>query len=376
MIYFFIILFLFVLVIVFDIIGYRKGYYVFLSLSLFIFILISGLRYKVGGDTLVYMEEYESLPTIDEFSTFDISKTRYDYLWVVFCAFCKFFSGDYFFMQFVQAFIINIIYFYFICRNTSYRFTAILLYFLFGFLYFNTEIMRESVAIAVFLLAVQLYYSKKWLRYYTLCTIAFFIHSSALSLFLFPFVSKIKLNNLFFYSLILLVLVSAILWQQFKEYIEYVALVSSIQSKVNSYVDNIDFDSNLKGLIFGIFLFALLPLLFVFIAKGNHMCSFREAPFLWLYISFGIFTIFNVIIFTRFQNYLFFPFIVFLSNLVFDYKCKGKIYLLKVVPLLVILFVGRYFSYFMYEPNSSTYMYQRYFPYNSIISKEEFSWRK
>lgn len=378
MIYFFIIVLLLIFVIRYDVMNYNLGYNFSFYLTLIFFILISGLRYKVGGDTLVYFEEYDWLPNFDELSRFDISNTRYDFLWILFSAFCKLFSKDYFFMQFVQSFVINCIYFYYIYKNSNYRFTALLLYFVFGFLYFNTEIMREAMAVAIFLLSLKFYFNKKWIWYYCLALIAFFTHSSALILFFFPFASVFKINNTFFYSILIIAILSGVIWQLFNSYINMFLLTTSIEIKAEAYLNNQEYTSNLNGILLNMMTFVIIPLVFVFYAKRVYD-SVIEVPLLWLYIILGVFTIFNATIFSRFQNYLFFPYIVFLSNLLHDLKYTQKPIVLrgvKITLILLLLFVGRYYSYFSYEPNGRDYMYQRYFPYNSIIYKKDIPGRE
>ncbi len=366
-IYIFVLFILSYFIIRYDVMQKTSGYtfsYLFILLN---FILIAGLRYKIGSDTLVYMEEYIEYPSL-----FDLA--RYDILWVLFCAICKTISKSFFFMQFVQALIINCIYFYFIYKNTNYRFTALFLYFIFGFLYFNTEIMRESLAVAIFLLSLHSFYKKKWIRYFLLVIIASLFHSSALITLFFPLVHRIKISNFFFYSILILTLLSNVLWKLFNESIHYFFILSSsIESKASAYLDNDAFIYNFNGILLGIIIYVLLPLIFVFLAKKYEQTNIKESPFLWLYILFGIFVVFNNTIFMRFQNYLFFPFIIFLSNFFFESKKSLKYIFLrktKIAILLLSLFIGRHYNYFKPDITETTYIYNRYFPYHSIITKK------
>ena len=182
MIYFLILFFLFILFYLYDVLHITKGVRFFWFFSFALLVLVAGLRFKVGGDTFSYLINYEYFPTFFEFASFDFENARYDFFWYVFCAICKLFSTSYFFMQFMHAFLINIAFFYFIKKYIKYKFLGVFLYFIFGFLYFNTEIMRESLAVAVFLFSLDAFYNKKWIRYFLFVTVAILFHSWALIL--------------------------------------------------------------------------------------------------------------------------------------------------------------------------------------------------
>ncbi len=352
-----------------NILGYGFSYIT----MLLVFVLVAGLRYKIGSDTLVYMDEYTYYPDLSQLFQYDFTETRYDFLWVFFCALCKSISGSYFFMQFIHAIIINSIYFYFIYKNTKYRFTALFIYFILGFLYFNTEILRESLAVAFFLLAIRFFYEKKWTKYYLLVLIASLFHSSALIVLLFPLLSKIKLNMHFIISLLVVAALASVIWGVFNEYIQLLYNISSIEDKADAYLNNDAFIYNFNGILYGLFTYVLIPLLCVLFYRKYFKDPIDVAPFIWLYIAFGIFIVFNNTIFTRFQNYLFFPFIIFFSNLWNESReNKERIIIqpIQVMTLFFLLLFGSYYNYFKMDVTETTYIYQRYIPYHSILQNE------
>ena len=65
--------------------GESKWYY----LNLVVLILLAALRYRVGGDTLMYMSVYDSFPKWDELKYFDFETAEYQPLWYVFTAICR-----------------------------------------------------------------------------------------------------------------------------------------------------------------------------------------------------------------------------------------------------------------------------------------------
>ena len=60
--------------------GESKWYY----LNLVVLVLLAALRYRVGGDTLMYMSVYDSFPKWDELKYFDFETAEYQPLWYVF----------------------------------------------------------------------------------------------------------------------------------------------------------------------------------------------------------------------------------------------------------------------------------------------------
>ena len=165
--------------------GGEKGWYYF---SLIVLILLAGLRYRVGGDTLMYMSVFDECPTLDELKYFDFETAQYNPLWYVFNAFSKSIYNDFFVFQLIHACIVNPIFFSFFkkyCPN--YYFSVILMYYVGYYCYFNMEVLRESLAICLLLLGTKCLLEKKWLPYYGLCVAALFMHYSALVMFLFPF---------------------------------------------------------------------------------------------------------------------------------------------------------------------------------------------
>ena len=157
-------------------------------------ILLVGLRYRVGSDTLVYIWGYDRLPSWGELNWSEIWSYEFQPLYVLLCAIAKSISPDFTVLQILHAFIINSCIFYFIRKNTQYPFTGLFLYFFLYFFYFNTEILRESLAIGIFLLNYKNLENKRWLRFYCGVFVSVLFHFSALILVFFPFIRLIKFN--------------------------------------------------------------------------------------------------------------------------------------------------------------------------------------
>ncbi|MBL4677493.1 MAG: EpsG family protein [Mucilaginibacter sp.] len=191
----------------------EKGSY---NVALISLIAIAGLRYKVGGDTFTYMESFEDIPFIWDFKNFDFSTATFDPLWFVFSSISKSIINDFVFFQILHAIFINVIIFKFFKKFTSFKFTAVLIYYLFLYEYFNMEIMRESLAICMLLLSYSFLETKKWYKYYLYALIGFLFHSSAIAMLILPLLynRKFKLVPVLILSALLLIIL--LLPEEFK----------------------------------------------------------------------------------------------------------------------------------------------------------------
>ena len=118
-------------------------------------ICLSGFRYKVGGDTFMYMEEFPNLPDLSGLSNYETGVNKRQPLWILFAAISKSISQEFYVLQIFHAIIVNTLIFRFIKENTKYIFTAVLFYFIGYYCYFNFEILRESLAISLFLFSIK-----------------------------------------------------------------------------------------------------------------------------------------------------------------------------------------------------------------------------
>lgn len=189
MIYLIVLILLLVPVIRYDLLAKSDGKeYVWYYSLLFIFVMVAGLRYRVGGDTLVYMSGFDSFPTLGELIYFDFDRAEYNPLWYVFVGFSKSINDSFTCFQIVHALVVNITFFHFFKKYCPrYYFSAILVYFFAYFCYFNMEVLREVLCICMLLWSVDLLLKKRFLWYYLVCAIAFQMHFSAILMVFLPF---------------------------------------------------------------------------------------------------------------------------------------------------------------------------------------------
>ena len=105
MIYLLVFILLLIPVVKYDWMAKTGGENTWFYFNLVVLILLAGLRYRVGGDTLMYMSVFDECPTLDELKYFDFDTAQYNPLWYIFNAISKSVYNDFFlFQRFIQIF--------------------------------------------------------------------------------------------------------------------------------------------------------------------------------------------------------------------------------------------------------------------------------
>lgn len=337
----------------------------FLWIVIYIYlILLIGLRFEVGGDTLTYMSWFEWAKPLSRWNPFDLENVfEPGFTFIVACV--KEFGGEFYHFQIVHAIIINSCIFYFISKNTKYRFSSLLVGFLTYYIYFSTEILRESIAIFIFILNFKSFIYKKWIRYYIGIFFCIFFHLSSSFLLILPLLYKLKFDASYLKYIILFIFVCIFLQPLF-------SIIAEVAPVVGDKAEGYGRHSNVGYLWAGlrILQFSIIPLLTLIICKYIfHIKPKYEIAYLILIIL-GIGILFSPIIFQRFTNY-FYP---LLALSLADVICKNirsknhnKIY---ASILLTIVITFGYGSFYIYLD-----FYQRWIPYSSIYNPQSYSVR-
>lgn len=155
MIYVFLFLLLLYGVIRYDVNGniQNRLYYFYYIVLLLTF--VSGLSYRLGADTVVYMAEYDEYKSLynSYCQNFNFLDEGRQLGWVLLLSIVKTIGGSFSFLKLLCSLWINFVYANFIFKHTKYVFTALLLYYFAFYTNSNFEIMRESISISFFLLA-------------------------------------------------------------------------------------------------------------------------------------------------------------------------------------------------------------------------------
>ena len=117
------------------------------------FILLAGLRFFVGSDTHNYVYDFSVMPDLSKLPEYHRLDSRYQFGWDAYVCIIKSIFRGFVFVQLITAIIVNVIIFWFIKRNTTNIFIALLCYYILNYFEYNMEIMREAISVVLGLIA-------------------------------------------------------------------------------------------------------------------------------------------------------------------------------------------------------------------------------
>ena len=348
----------------------KKAYQVLsYRLLLLIAIGVAGCRCVVGGDTVRYMRYFEEYPSLFEVNIF--SYALFDPLWLLLNSAIKIIWDDFFFFQFVHAILLNILLFYLIKKYSGYKFTVVFFYFSYLYLYYNMEILREALAIAIFLYALRFYKSGNWGKYYLMVFVCFLFHSSAVVTFFIPLFRYVRYS---FFKVFLLMLISIVIFNYLSPVLEVLMMNPMMVQKFELYKDA---SLNTNAKILHILIYVFIPMLVIYInnTKLKNSNSWGN-EFYMTYFFFASLSVGNTAIGNRFMNYII-PVLLlyYVEFLVLALKCC---YFKKVKVLFFIIAVcmplGLKFSSYFKDTSyavPNTINYFRWFPYTNIWERND-----
>ena len=349
--------------------GGEKGWYYF---NLIVLILFAGLRYRVGSDTLMYMSMFYEWPKLDELKYFDFATATYNPFWYIFSALARSIYDDFTTLQIMHAIIVNCTFFWFFRKYCSkYYFSAILLYYIGYFCYFNMEVMRESLCICVLLLSTSFLLEKRWLLYFPMCVIGVFIHYSAAIMLVLPFLLLFKRPSWKWEVVILMAIVVVMRVVNVPMLVlSLFGLNEQLILLIGGYIEEM---RNVMGVISELLNF--FPIfIFIYLREKHQITEGYDFTPLMMGTVVVYALAMNVGIFSRFINY-FVPFILVYSvNTVYrtlDWKFRDYqiSYLLCMAAFFVLNFnMLRFYTKDMSESYPNTRAYVRYMPYHSVLN--------
>lgn len=352
--------------------GGEKGWYYF---NLMVLILFAGLRYRVGGDTLMYIWMFEDCPKLDELRYFDFSTAKYNPLWYILNAVSRSIYDDFTTFQIIHAIIVNVSFFRFFrkfCPN--YYFSAILLYYVGYFCSFNMEILRESLCVCILLWATSFLLEKKWVPYYLMCVVALFMHYSSLFMFILPLLFLFKKPSWKLEVLLVVAIIFAFRVVNIPVLLlKLLGVNDQLTALVESYVED---QHNIMGVLGQIIKF--LPILgLVWLREMNRVKVRYDFTFMVMGAAIVYGFSMNIWVFERFINY-FVPFIlIFTTNTLYyiiSYM-KRKVTWNNVV--LVATIAALFFNYSFYYMKDlsdiypNTRFYAIFYPYHSVLKPKQ-----
>ncbi len=372
MIYIIVLLLLLIPAVRYDFLKKTNGREFWFYLELLVLVLLAGLRYRVGGDTLEYIDYFDDYPFFSELVHFDFKNAYFNPLWYVYNAILKSIFNDFILFQIIQSIFVNSVFFWFFRKYTKFYFTAILIYYIGYYLYFNMEILREVLCVCLFMISFKYIESKKYLIYVFFGVLSYLIHHSAVVMFFIPFfmkLPKIKWTT---------TLASFLLLTIFLSYFDIVPILISLfsgneklLSKTIAYTSLESSILNINGVIA-----YFLPIILLLYSNTNKVLTefqIKIEKLLLLYVLLIALSIFIPTMFSRMQNYLEPFYIIYLVDTLFSaledtYKSlKMRSYIIKFAFIFYVFII-----YKSYTVDRSEYMigkksYNIYYPYHSIF---------
>lgn len=376
--YIIIIALLIYLIVVYDIGKKKAGKVEWQWLVVIILIMLSGLRYHIGADTVGY--EYDFYKNTPELSNISFAHGPVlQPFWALLMSMCKTIFGSFIAFQIIHALIVNLLIFRFLRKTTKYVFTALLLTFCVTWWNLNFEILRESLSVAIYLNAVLLLKNRNYLGYFLLGLIMIGFHWFAFVMVIItPFImfvnEKVLYPTIVIGSLLIFIYGDTQLFD-FLDLIASDTLSGGASDRVEAYLSKeggqgrVTF--NVIGLLYTFFLFVVFPLLTIRYNKVENANNFNRL--LVLFIFFAVLQT-KLVIFTRLYNYLYIILIVSVVNILYERKISLPIVRLSYYCIVFIFLINGCWSF--YRPNenehrSNIHYNCMYIPYKTVFQEPD-----
>lgn len=340
----------------YDISKAKGGGKKFLWAFLYVYLtLLIGLRYMVGGDTFFYHVYFDQLSLDNLFSLG--ANDDYQPFFVQSMLLAKAVYPKFVSFQILHVVIINSILFWYIKQNSKYIFSVLFFCLLIFYINFTVEILRESMAVMVFVLNYKNLEEKKWVKYFIGVFIASMFHLSAVYLLVLPFLQFLRLN----YFYMLLTVLFTVVLTQIQSFLSLLGSVQAIGEKIGFYANA---SSSLNTTLLFLFAKFVIPIGFFTYAKNVLKQNIRYESLMCTFGLIGIGTVFNTLIFMRLSNYLLLFYCLSVCDILIPYLRAQRANFNQLVMFIMVfssvLIIG-YVSFFW-----PTGYYIKWVPYMSI----------
>lgn len=363
---------------------------------LFLFLaFLSGLRYRIGTDSITYENWFTSggLPTLGKFTYDDFSYNRWEPLFVLFGSTIKTLFGDnWVAFQLIHAIIVNYAFFWGFKKYSRYPFICAAIYFIWLYYPLNCEIMRQSLATAVWIFSLPYLFNKKYFNYFIVVAICFFIHRGSAILAILPFLGFLN-NRKVLVSIVIVLLVIAKPLSDFvsNNILLLITLVGDADAGLTDTLINYSTSTGIEAFEFSligtlVFLFdgvVVYILIVSQVLKHNNTILGAASDF-WAKYSYtiSVFVILQMIslalpIFYRFSWLLaIFPVLYFAEYLGNKKRLSNFRNLIFLVSILFLFSLRLFFDYSRREDNTNLRFYQRFYPYSTVIDPVKYTDRE
>lgn len=357
----------------YDIERHSNNKYIWYNIILILLIVIAGMRYRLGTDTIMYLNHFYGgkIPLLKDYKLSDFGSNP---LWVLLNSVILSTFGKFYLVQFVQSSFVNILLFNYIKRHSKYIFTCVFLYYIWMYTNQNMEILKAGFSITICFYAHDYVLEKKWKKAYLLFLIAVLFHPSTLligAMGVIPLFMSIRLNKVVMCVLLAMLFVGMIIPSTIKDFLYLFEGDDAIQNKVEDYMEASEYIGQEKKFVYMLvhnYIFLIYTLITVYYAKKyiKDANLQKYEPYIVFVLLFWILQI-NVQIMYRFAQFYYIYVIFYFSNVFVSIARNNKLRydgsgLLKAVLLFFPLLFCISYSY--------KRKYFRYYPYTSIIERK------
>ena len=353
----------------FDACGHKRNRDTWFYFLLIVFIIISGFAYRLGYDNANYMSEFPMYRMNGGYGWEELtSYSGRQPLWVLMTKICKAIVNKYWFFKLAHSLLINTLIFFAFRRLTKYVFTAILFYFVLVYFDYNFQVMRQSIAVALFMSSISKYKDNKWLPYYLINILGFLFHEAAIITFLLPFIKLMKISVLSISAFFDLSIAGVLGGSFLVETLLPNVMDLFIGDKALYYMSQMDDESAVIGL--NIILSVLIPLVFILKKVRNNSVGINDY-FVMIYgLLYGLGL--NVpIIYRLNQFFILFFYICYIeifAQLAIWAKSKLGVNAKRTFICVCLLFLTyRARMYLLPFAGSDIPSYAQFYPYHSIL---------
>ncbi len=371
MIYFFVIVILIFLSFRYDICGKTRGRYECYLAVLVAFILIAGLRWRVGGDTTRYLGTfYKYTPVLWDLS-WDNLAIGSKPLWKILLSLIYTVGGKFYWVQIIESAFVNILVFSYIRKHCQSIFTCVFFYFISDYFIMNMEIMKAAFCIVIGIFANDYFLERKWIKAYSLVVIAVLFHPQALLFALTPLFLRLKINKIGLIFLSLSFIVGYVINVTIGDYIDLLSNMGDdeINEKIAGYGDSGYVEErSIKWQIINAYPLILYSIVAAFLYKSNFPDKIMKLqPLLILGLAYQILSLPVYIFYRIAESYKIYLFIFLSYTIVSSIKESKYMQIQLAYIRTVLLCVPLIFSLLFNSTISKRRV--KYYPYVSILNK-------
>ncbi len=340
-----------------------------LLLSLIFLILLAGFRFRVGFDTINYNRYFEEMESLSTLNSNSFLTDRFQPLWILLVAICKSIYPSIYILQLIISIFFNFSVFRVFSKFGLIGFFPIIIYFNTYYFFYNFEVMRESVAVSIFLFSFPYLVRRNWFQYIAFSFLAYLFHASAAVLLIIPLLSIIS-GRIVVYVFAIMFFTFLLFFSELMDFFIANIDLSSSFIYFDSYIYNFT-NLNIIGLVAEALGKISLPLMLYYLSMNSESKLHVFRPLLLISALIGVVAI-RLPIANRLNSYFFILYIMILSDYFYHFwhMRERRIFFYACLIVAVFSFYNNLFTVSIdpNDPESRYKVVRRYYPYYHILN--------